>query len=92
MQGVAVYRGDGYEYAFRLCLVVAPCGIQADVFVQIFLQYGSVQGAYRPNVQLAYLCQQVFHLYAVFAYDVEVVPSSLASPVVVIATAEAAFS
>ena len=79
--GVAVDGGVGNHDAFALHPVAGPDVVQVDVVAQILGQHRAVEGANDGDIQTGGLLQQSLNLSAVLAHDADVVPASLAGPI-----------
>ena len=82
-------RGMRYEDAFGLHAVAAPGLIEAQMIRQVLVEDGTVERADHGNVEGGKFLEQVLHLDAVFADDIEIVAACLAGPVVVFRHEEA---
>ena len=75
--------GISDEYALTLRLVLAPCIIELDSLSQrLALQHRAVQRTDGLNVDSSHLFHHALYLRTILAADIEIVPASLASPVV----------
>ena len=75
--------GIGDEYALALRLILAPNIIELHSLSQrLALQHRTMQRTDGLNVDSSHLLHHALHLGTILSADIEIVPASLASPVV----------
>ena len=79
--GTTMDRSVGNENAFCFYFVLAPSVIQTNVISQVFLQDRAMKRTNASNVESGCFLQKCLNLSAILTTNIEVIATSLASPV-----------
>ncbi len=80
----AINRRIGNEHAFGFNRIAAPNVVKSDVIGQIFRQNRTVERTNRCHIERSHLFQEILHLHAILAANVEIVTPRLARPLFVV--------